>query len=61
VDKINDKWGHSQENFWQNLQRGVDASFPQDVRKLLLFRLYKTTVIHKLSSAVCEAKLSFVN
>jgi hypothetical protein len=40
------------------LAKGVDASFPQNVRKLQHFYLYKTTVIHKLCNADYEARLN---
>ena len=58
--KICGKWGYSKENFGTTC-RGVGASFPQNVSKVLHFHLHKTTVIHKLCNAVCEARLNFMN
>lgn len=53
--------GHiPQENFGTTCT-GVGASFPQNVTKVLDFHLHRTTVIHKVYNATCEARLNFMN
>ena len=60
VDRICGKWGYSQENFGTACT-GVGSSFPQNVTKVLDFHLHKTTVIHKVCNAICEARPNFMN